>query len=57
MAWVFVALQFVSLVCQLYFGVKGLKNGDIAGTGNGYAIWGGAVTVLLGLPVQLELVK
>lgn len=56
MAYVFLFLQFSSLLFQLFCLVKGFRNEDMLGTYGGYAIWGGAVTVLLGLPVQLKLI-
>lgn len=57
MVYVFLVLQFSSLLGQLYFGIKGFKQGDMTEPGYGYAIWGGFITILLGLPVQLELVS
>ena len=56
MTVLFLILQFSSLAAQLYFGVKGYKTGDMLEAGYGYAIWGGAVTVLLGMPNRLQLV-
>ncbi len=57
MAALFLILQFSSLMFQLFCLVKGWKSNDMLGTYKGYAIWGGAVTVLLGVPIQTGLVS
>lgn len=55
MVTLFLVLQFSSLMFQIYALVKGVRSDSVVESCKGYAIWGGAITVLLGLPIQLGL--
>lgn len=55
LAILLIVLQMTSLGLQFYCLYQAIRHGRyVCDVLKGYGIWGGAVTVLLGLPIQLH---